>query len=427
MFRACRPLLEECAPPARRTPASFQPAVNAGRMPAMQSFFESVDFSTLTLPPEALALREEVRSFLREEIAAGSFTPRLGHAEYDAAFTRKVAARGWIGLTWPKRYGGRERSYLERFVVTEEMLAVAAPCAAHWFGDRQTGPSLLRYGSEALKAKYLPAIARGECCFALGMSEPNAGSDLASVRTRAERVAGGWRVTGQKVWTSWAHKADAFFVLCRTAPDTGNRHEGLSQLIVELRQPGVTVRPIRFMDGQHHFNEVFLDQVFVPDDMVVGEIGEGWKQVTSELALERSGPERFMTTFPLFVELIGRLGADPDARAAEVVGRLAARFWTLRRMALAIALTLDPARGEAATADLKTEAALVKDLGTFYERDIVEAARLLGAIEPDPDATGSFERHLAETIVATPISTIRGGTTQVLRTLIARRLLGSLK
>lgn len=390
-------------------------------------FFESVDFSALELPPAAQALREEVRAFLQAELAAGAYTPHLGHTEFDAAFTRKVAARGWIGMTWPKQYGGAERSYLERFVVTEELLAAAAPCAAHWFGDRQTGPSLLRHGSEALKQRFLPAIARGECHFALGMSEPGAGSDLAAVRTRAERVPGGWRVTGQKVWTSWAHRAHAFFVLCRTAPDTGNRHEGLSQLIVELGSPGVTIRPIRFMNGHHHFNEVFLDGVFVPDEMVVGEIGQGWKQVTSELALERSGPERYMTTLPLLIELIRRLGAAPDERAKELVGRVSARFWSLRRMSLAIALTLDPARRAAeggAAPDLATEAALVKDMGTFFEREIIDAARLLAAIEPDPDATDTFQRYLAETVVSSPISTIRGGTTEVLRTLIARRLLG---
>jgi len=390
-------------------------------------FFENVDFSTLELPPAALRLREEVRAFLKAEIAAGAFTPHLGHTEFNAEFTRKLGERGWIGMTWPKRYGGQERSYLERFVMTEEMLAAAAPCAAHWFGDRQTGPSLLKYGSEAQKLRFLPAIARGECYFALGMSEPGAGSDLASVRTRAERAPGGWRVTGQKVWTSWAHKASAFFVLCRTSPDAGNRHDGLSQLIVELDAPGVTVRPIRFMNGHHHFNEVFLDSVFVPDEMLVGEIGQGWKQVTSELALERSGPERYMTTFPLFVELIRALGPAPDARAQEMVGRLAARFWTLRRMSLAIALALEPGADAGHSPDLGTEAALVKDMGTFYEREIIDAARLLAAVEPTPDATNTFERYLAETIVCTPVATIRGGTTEVLRTLIARRLLGPLK
>ncbi len=392
--------------------------------------FQQVDFSALELPPAARALQAEVREFLRVEMAA--LKPHLGHTEFDLDFTRKVAARGWIGMTWPKRYGGGERSYLERFVMTEEMLAVAAPCAAHWFGDRQTGPSLLRYGSETLKQRYLPAIVRGECAFALGMSEPNSGSDLASVRTRAERAPNGWRVTGQKVWTSWAHRAQAFFVLCRTAPDSGNRHEGLSQLIVELKAPGVTIRPIRFMNGHHHFNEVFLDNVFVPDDAVVGEIGQGWKQITSELALERSGPERYMTTFPLFTELLRRLGTAPDARAAEMVGKLTARLWSLRRMSLAIAMTLDPgphSEGGVARAsvDLATEAALVKDMGTFYEREIIDAARLLADVEPTPDAADTFERYLAETIVCAPVATIRGGTTQVLRNLIARKLLGPLK
>ena len=394
--------------------------------------FQQVDFSALELPAPARKLQHEVREFLRAEIAAQAFQPHLGHTEFNAEFTRKVAARGWIGMTWPKRYGGQERSYLERFVVTEEMLAVAAPCAAHWFGDRQTGPSLLRYGTEEQKQRFLPAIARGEYSFALGMSEPNSGSDLASVKTRAERVPNGWRVTGQKVWTSWAHKAHAFFVLCRTAPAVGDRHEGLSQLIVELDAPGVTIRPIRFLDGRHTFNEVFLDNVFVPDAGVVGAIGQGWKQVTSELALERSGPERYMTTFPLFTELMRRLGAGPDARALEMAGKLAARLWSLRRMSLAIAMTLDPGPDSdngvpRAAVDLATEAALVKDMGTFYEREIIDAARLLFEIEPTPDATDTFERYLAETIVCSPVSTIRGGTTQVLRSVIARKLLGPLK
>lgn len=391
-------------------------------------FFDNIDFSSLELPPAALEVREKVRAFLRDEIAAGSYAPKLGHAEYDIAFTKKVAARGWIGMTWPKQYGGQERSYLERYVVTEEMLAAAAPCAAHWAGDRQTGPSLLRYGSEYLKQKFLPPITRGEMTFALGMSEPGSGSDLASVRTRAEKVEGGWRVTGQKVWTSWAHEADAFFVLCRTSPLGDDRHQGLSQLIVELKNfPGVTVRPIRFMSGEHHFNEVFLDNVFVPDNYVVGEVGQGWKQITSELAFERSGPERFLTTYPLLVELIRRLGERDDARAHEMVGRLTARLWTLRRMSLAIALALDPTSGKQGTPDLGTEAALVKDMGTFYEREIIEAARLLVATEPTLDADDTFERYLAECIINAPVSTIRGGTTQVLRTVIARRLLGALR
>lgn len=387
--------------------------------------FDDVDFSALTLPAEAQALRREVRTFLAAELASGRIVPHLGHAQFDREFSRRVGARGWIGMTWPRQFGGAERSYLERFVVTEEMLAVSAPCAAHWFGDRQTGPSLLRHGSEAQKRRFLPAIARGESPFALGMSEPGSGSDLASVRTRAVKVDGGWRVSGQKVWTSWAHLAEHFFCLCRTSPEEGDRHLGLSQLIVDLHATGVTVRPIRFMSGAHHFNEVFLDEVFVPDDMVLGEVGAGWRQVTSELALERSGPERFMTTFPLLIELVRRLGGTADRRARQVVGQLTARFHALRRMSLAIAFEFTRGASQRTMRDLGTEASLVKDLGTFYERDITEAARLLVDIEPRPGAEDTFERYLAECIYTTPVGTIRGGTTQVLRTIIARKLLGA--
>ncbi|HTP95118.1 MAG TPA: acyl-CoA dehydrogenase family protein [Burkholderiales bacterium] len=389
--------------------------------------FDHVDFSALELPEPARRLRAEVREFLAAE--AGSFTPHLGHSEFDADFSRKLGARGWVGMTWPRRYGGHERTYLERFVVTEEMLAAAAPCAAHWVSDRQSAPSLLRHGSEEQKQYFLPRIARGECYFAIGMSEPGSGSDLASVKTRADKVDGGWRITGQKVWTSWAHKCHAFFCLCRTSPDTGDRHQGLSQLIVDLTAPGVTIRPILFVDGSHHFNEVFLDGVFVPEERVLGRIGDGWKQVTSELALERSGPERFMTTFPLLIELIRRLQRSPDARAPALIGRLTARLYALRRMSLAIAGEFsrgtDPQTGQVTVQDLATEAALVKDLGTFYERDITEAAQLLGDCEPSPDADDKFERFLAECIYGAPVGTIRGGTTQVLRSIVARRLVGS--
>lgn len=385
--------------------------------------FADLDYAELELPAATHALRAEVRAFLREERDAGRIVPRLGHAEFDAGFTLRVAARGWIGMTWPRRYGGQERSALERFVVTEELLAVAAPCAAHWFGDRQIGPALLRYGSEAQRQRFLPEIVRGTCPFALGMSEPQAGSDLAAVKTRADKVDGGWRVTGQKVWTSWAHLAHYAFVLCRTAP-AEDRHEGLSQLIVDLRAPGVTIRPIRFLNGRHQFNEIFLDAVYVPDELVLGEPGAGWKQVTSELALERSGPERYMTTFPLLVELVRRCEKSDDPRAHEAVGRLVARLHALRRLSLGIALALDPSSGTGH--DLATEASLVKDLGTLYEREIIDAARLLAAIEPDPDALDDFERYLAQSIVCAPVATIRGGTTEVLRTIIARRLLGRL-
>ena len=263
------------------------------------------------LPPAAAQLRAQVREFLADERAAGAWRPRadVWLSGWDERFTKELGRRGWLGMTIPVEYGGHGASPLERYVVTEELLAAGAPVAAHWVADRQIGPTLLRFGTEEQRRRYLPGIAAGEVYFGIGMSEPDSGSDLASVRTKAERVDGGWALTGTKVWTSGAHRARAFFALARTAPrDEAHRHAGLSQFIVELSSPGVTIRPIPLLTGAHHFNEVVFDGVFVPDAMVLGEIGSGWHQVTSELAFERSGPERFLSTYPLLAALVGELG-----------------------------------------------------------------------------------------------------------------------
>jgi alkylation response protein AidB-like acyl-CoA dehydrogenase len=381
--------------------------------------FKSTDFSSLRLPPGAQALRGEVRDFLADMQAKQRYVPHLGHGEFDPGFSRALGERGWIGMTWPRQYGGHERSYLERFVVTEELLAAAAPVAAHWVADRQSGPSLLRWGTESQRKKYLPEIAAGRCYFAIGMSEPNSGSDLASVRTRATRVDGGWALNGQKVWTSWAHEAHAMFVLCRTSPLGEKKHEGLSQLIVDLKTTqGVRVSPINFLNGEAHFNEVFFDDAFVPDDMVLGTIGQGWRQVTSELALERSGPERYMNTLPLYCALVDALKGSEDRMARDLVGTLLARFTAIRNMSLAIAHEFSRAQ----TPDLATEAALVKDIGTLFEREVTEAVRSLVALTPRPQSTDLLERFLAEATLFGPISTIRGGTTQILRGIVAKRL-----
>lgn len=212
------------------------------------------------------ALRMEVRAFLAQQLAAGAFRPSIDSwlCGWDEGFTSALAERGWLGMTVPRQYGGHGRSFHERFVVTEELLAAGAPVAAHWIADRQIVPALLKYGTEQQKSHFLPRIVSGECFFAIGMSEPDSGSDLASVRTRATQVDGGWSLTGTKVWTSGAHRAHAFIVLTRTsAADPAHRHAGLSQFIVDLHAPGVDVRPIVSMNGGHHFNEVILSDVFV--------------------------------------------------------------------------------------------------------------------------------------------------------------------
>ncbi|WP_194860751.1 acyl-CoA dehydrogenase family protein [Dietzia sp. SYD-A1] len=390
--------------------------------------------SSALVPPTTLAsvemdaLRAEVRSFLSGEIAAGRLTPWIDTwlTRWDEDFTRRLAERGWVGMTVPTEYGGRGRTHLERFVVTEELLAVGAPVAAQWVADRQIAPSLLRYGTEEQKREFLPRIAAGECCFAIGMSEPDSGSDLASVRTKGVRVDGGWSITGTKVWTSGAQHAEAFIALARTEPlDTSDRHAGLSQFIVDLRGEGVTIRPIVSLSGDHHFNEVVLDEVFVPDSRVFGALGNGWEQVNSELAFERSGPERFLSSFRLLAAEIGAI-AEGHLPVRTDLGRSVARMAGLHALSQNIAGALQ--RGEPAD----TAAALVKLLGTTTEGDIVEAvsARLGDEFTPgvgDSDGDGAAAAsELADLLRAglhqRPGFTLRGGTNEILRGVIARGL-----
>jgi acyl-CoA dehydrogenase len=382
------------------------------------AFSDSLEEAPPELARSCRALSREVWAFLDEELAAGKFTPRCDAwlSGWDPAFSKRLADRGWVGMTIPEEYGGRGRSAVERYVVTLELLAAGAPVAAHWIADRQTAPSLLRFGSETVKRRFLPAISRGECYFGIGMSEPDSGSDLASVRTRAVRADGGWVVEGRKVWTSGAHRAHAFFVLCRTADSPGDRHGGLSQLIVPLDAPGVRVRPIRLLTGEEHFNEVVLDGVFVPDDMVLGEVGAGWHQVTSELAVERSGPERFLSTYPLLAALVDRMRAE-GRKGGRELGELYAELVVLRELSWSVAWRLH--RGGSP----EMEAALVKDLGTAFERTAYEVARRLVPTEPDATAEEPYERLLAQAVLHAPGFTLRGGTTEVLRQIVARTLL----
>ncbi|GAA1831719.1 acyl-CoA dehydrogenase family protein [Pseudonocardia ailaonensis] len=372
------------------------------------------------LPGRVAGLRAEVRSFVADELAAGAWTPREDTwlSGWDERFSTELGKRGWLGMTVPTEYGGHGRGALERYVVTEELLAAGAPVAAHWVADRQIGPSLLRFGTEEQRQAFLPGIARGEIYFGIGMSEPDSGSDLASVRSRADRVDGGWELTGTKVWTSGAHHAHAFFALVRTSPkDDTDRHAGLSQLIVELDRPGITIRPIPLLTGAHHFNEVVFDKVFVPDTRVLGEIGQGWHQVTSELAFERSGPERYLSTFPLLVALLREISAqDLDAGRRRDLGGLVARYWTLRRLSLSIAGALEA--GEAP----ELSAAVVKDLGTRFENEVIDAARLLWSVPPDPRAEAGYARLLADAVLHAPGFTLRGGTNEILRGIVARGL-----
>lgn len=363
------------------------------------------------------ALRDEVRAFLAQEMPHCTALQRAeSWLGYDAAFSRKMAERGWIGMTWPRQYGGGERSTLERYVVLEEMLAAGAPVGAHWIADRQSGPSILNFGDEVQRRELLPRIAAGSCFFCIGMSEPNSGSDLASVRTRAVAENGAYRINGAKVWTTNAHRSHFMLLFCRTGESGGQRHEGFSQFLVDLSTPGVEIRPIISMSGEHHFNEVVFDNVLLPASALLGELNGGWAQVTAELSYERSGPERFLSSFVLFVELIRALERAPDARADAAIGRLCAHIITLRRMSRAVAGMLQEG------ADPALEAAIVKELGALLEQEIPEIARQLVDSEPDLNEPSPYSHVLAYTLLNAPSFSLRGGTREILRGIIARGL-----
>ena len=370
-------------------------------------------FDGVALPENAGDLRREVRAFL--ETCAGQL-PRPNSdfgSGYDAEFSARLGERGWIGMTWPETYGGGGRSFFERYVVTEELLAAGAPVSAHWIADRQSGPLLLRYGSEDQRRQYLPRITRGRCFFSIGMSEPNSGSDLASVRTTAAAVDGGWLLNGTKLWTSGAHRNHYMIALVRTEPRGDNRHAGLSQFIVDLAGPGIEVRPIRNMVGDEDFNEVIFTDAPVASENLVGEAGNGWEQVTSELGYERSGPERYLSAFRVYVEFVRACGTSPGPSQAAAIGRIAGHLMTLRRMSMSVAGMLESGRSP------NVEAALVKELGNNFEKLLPEIARL--ALPPGADAAG-FRQAWADTLLRSPSFTLRGGTREILRGVIARGL-----
>ncbi len=319
-------------------------------------------------------------------------------------------------MTWPRAYGGAERSAMERYVVIEELLAAGAPVGAHWIADRQSGPLLLRYGSEAQRQRWLPGIILGETTFCIGMSEPDAGSDLASLRTRAIPVDGGWLLNGTKIWTTFAQHADAMIALVRTSGQHGDRQQGLSQILIDLTLPGVTVRPIVDITGDRHFCEVSFEDVAVGADTLIGREGEGWQQVTTELALERSGPERYLSSFVLIEELVHQAVSTGERSLIAPIGNMVADLWTLRTMSLAVSAKLG------AGSDAMVEAAIVKDLGNRFEQEVPRVVQALLDCDMRPERAGHLGRALGVLLQLSPAFSLRGGTREVLRGIIARGL-----
>jgi len=386
-------------------------------------------FEPVLLTDDEQRLRREVRAFLETELPRGSFMPGLGmNAHVDKGFSRRLGEQGWLGMSLPKRYGGHERTAVERFIVVEELLRWGAPVAHHWVADRQSGPVINRFGTEEQKQRFLPGICRGELGFCIGMSEPDSGSDLASLSTKATRGDGGWILEGRKIWTTAAHLHDWIIVLCRTTPkdEAGDNRRGMSQFIVDLKSPGITATPVEFIDGTADFCEVVFDEVFVPDELVLGEIGQGWAQNTSELAYERGGPDRWLSAYLLVEELLRRESRHtPSAhhgtdgfhdRFLDLLGTLTARFWVLHNLSLSVARSID--RGEAPA----IESSLVKEMGTRFEQDCVQL--ILDYVDEAPNTARDtdFDRILVTAALTWPSFTVRGGTNEILRSVVAKGL-----
>lgn len=376
-------------------------------------------FNPLQIPAELEPLRQEVRAFLLEAKQEWSGW-KVGHSwtGFDREFSLEVGKRGWIGMTWPKQYGGHDRSSLERYVVVEEMLAVGAPLGSHWFGDRQSGPLLLRLGTEEQRQRLLPSIVKGEISFCIGLSEPDSGSDLASIRSKAIKVDGGYRLSGRKIWTTNAHLSEYMIGLFRTGAGTSKiKHEGLSQFLIDMSSSGIEIRPIADLTGEGHFNEIVFDDVFVPDNMIVGQEGNGWVQATSELTFERSQPDRFLSCYPLLPLTIDALNQQTNDRlSARQIGQSVADLIVLREMSLSVLGQLDEGKTPS------QEAALVKDLGNSYEQRMPTLVRELldspGIVERG-DMLSELQGYLTQSV---PSFSLRGGTREILRGIIAKGL-----
>lgn len=374
----------------------------------MQQSFTIFPFD---LPGDVTTLRADIRAFL------GAHAEKLGVPNCwlisDPDFSKALGAAGFLGMTLPKDVGGHDRHPLERYVVIEELLAAGAPVGGHWIADRQTAPLILRYGSDEAKARYLPGMCSGELYACIGLSEPGAGSDLASVRTTARLTFDGWRISGQKIWTSNAHLSHVMLALVRSE-EGSERNAGLSQFLIPMDAPGVTIRPIIDMSGEHHFNEVFFDDVLLPEWALIGTRGQGWTQATAELALERSGPERYLSSHVLMTALIDAAGTDPDPELRTLIGELTAELWTLRQMSMSTAAKL--AAGE----DPMVEASMVKDLGNSFEQALPQRVQAL--VDCPSTRQDDLAKLMRSLLIAAPSFSLRGGTREIIRGIIARGL-----
>ena len=362
----------------------------------------SLDFA---MRPEWEELRARARAVAEQGVADyGKFSDSWinGHSK---EFSKILAAEGWIGMTWPAEHGGGGRPGIERIIMAEEMISVGAPIAASWFADRQMGPSIYTYGTESQKAEFLPGMLSGETSWCIGMSEPDAGSDLASLKTAARRDGDHYVLNGQKIWTSGAANAQYCYVICRTSAE-GPPHRGLSELIVGMDLPGIEVRPVRDMVGNQHFCEIFLTDVRVPASNLVGVEAGAFRQTMVQLGYERGGIDRLVSNRPLY-DLALEHADLTDSRTRQEIASIETGYRLGRLMVYRGALGQSGADFSAGTKAFCTE---------HQQRVAQFAARVLG-----PAAT--VGDTVPNSICYAPAYTIQGGTSAIMRNILGERIL----
>ncbi|MFC2016825.1 acyl-CoA dehydrogenase family protein [Chloroflexota bacterium] len=379
---------------------------------------------------EQKKFRQEVRNFLEEELRQGTFKPACDAwiQESSPEFTKKVAQRGWIGLTWPKEYGGQERSNIDRLILTEEMLRYGAPAACHWFADRQIGRSILVHGTEEQKMELLPKIVKGKAYVGLGMSEPEAGSDLASLKTRAVEDGDEYIIDGQKMWASCAKFMNYIYLVARTDPEAP-QHRGISEFVIETTLPGITITPTIDITGSEAWAEVFFDNVRVPKKCLIGEKNRGFYQIMNQLDYERAGVERLMGNYPLFEAIVQftketKRDGKPlsqDTLIRHKLAQLQVEFDVGRLLIYRVAVIMEEGR------TLNVEAAMAKTYSTGFEQHLASVATEILGLYGQLMAESKWAPILGmapHSFLGSKGYSLQAGTSEILRNIIASRGLG---
>lgn len=362
---------------------------------------------------ELEALRERAATVAAEGVAAHGSVNDSWINGYSKEFSARLAEEGFVGMTWPTEHGGGGRPRIERVIMGEEMISAGAPIAASWFADRQMGPSIIRYGTPDQQARYLPKMLSGETTWCIGMSEPDAGSDLACLRTSAVRHGDTYVVNGRKIWTSFAGSSDYMYLICRTSAD-GPPHHGVSELVVPMDLAGIEVRPIVDMTRNRHFCEVLFDSVRVPAENLIGVEGSAFRQTMTQLEHERGGIDRLVSNRPLFDRAVAVADVD-DPLIRQHIADLEIGYRLGRILLYREALGQAPAGFSAATKCYCTE---------HQQRVADFATRVLGmngVVEGLVD--GVVDSYNTKAITYAPAYTIMGGTSNVMRNIVAERLL----